>query len=55
MNQPTEDLKEESLVSHLIELRSRLIKAGSAVLVLFICLAPFADFVFSQILSLIHI
>lgn len=49
MNDQTEDLKEESLVSHLIELRSRLIKAGSAVLVLFICLAPFADFVFSQI------
>ena len=49
MNQPMEDLKEESLVSHLIELRSRLIKAGSAVLVLFVCLAPFADFVFSQI------
>ena len=49
MSQQTEDLKEESLVSHLIELRSRLIKAGRAVLVLFICLMPFADFIFSQI------
>ena len=49
MSQQTEDLREESLVSHLIELRSRLIKAGSVVLVLFICLAPFADFIFSQV------
>ena len=49
MSEESEDLKEESLVSHLIELRSRLLKAGSVVLILFICLAPFADFVFSQV------
>ena len=49
MSEESEDLKEESLVSHLIELRSRLLKAGSVVLILFICLAPFADLVFSQV------
>ena len=42
-----EELAEGTLVSHLVELRSRLIKAGLAVLIVFICLAPFAKQVFS--------
>ena len=42
-----EQLAEGTLVSHLVELRSRLIRALSAVLVIFICLAPFAKQVFA--------
>lgn len=37
---PTED----SFLSHLIELRSRLIRAALAVLLVFLCLAPWASF-----------
>ena len=44
-----EELQEETLLSHLIELRSRLLKAGSAVLLLFVILVPFADEVFNRI------
>ena len=44
-----EDLQEDTLLSHLIELRSRLLKAGSAVLVFFVVLAPFSDVVFKQV------
>ena len=44
-----EELQEETLLSHLIELRSRLLKAGSAVLLLFIVLIPFADEVFNRV------
>ena len=44
-----EELQEETLLSHLIELRSRLLKAGSAVLLLFVVLIPFADEVFNRI------
>ena len=46
---PEEELQEETLLSHLIELRSRLLKAGSAVLLLFIVLIPFADEVFNRV------
>ena len=44
-----EELKEETLLSHLIELRSRLLKAGASILVVFLVLAPFSDFIFSSI------
>ena len=44
-----EELKEETLLSHLIELRSRLLKAGASVLVVFLVLAPFSDFIFRSI------
>jgi len=46
---PKEELQEDTLLSHLIELRSRLLKAGSAVLLLFAALAPFSDVVFKQV------
>lgn len=46
---PEEELQEETLLSHLIELRSRLLKAGAAVLFLFIILVPFADEVFNRV------
>lgn len=42
-----EQLEEATLVSHLIELRSRLMKAFIAVLIVFVCLAPFAERVFA--------
>lgn len=41
-----EQLAEGTLVSHLLELRSRIMKALLAVLAVFICLAPFASRVF---------
>jgi len=41
-----EVLEETSLVSHLVELRGRLIKASVSVLVIFLCLVPFSDKVF---------
>ena len=44
-----EELQEETLLSQLIELRSRLLKAGSAVLLLFVVLIPFADEVFNRV------
>ena len=44
-----EELQEETLLSHLIELRSRLLKAGSAVLLVFVVLIPFADEVFNRV------
>ncbi len=44
-----EELQEATLVSHLIELRSRLMKAGGAVLAVFIVLVPFAETVFSLV------
>lgn len=42
-----EQLEEASLLSHLLELRSRLLKAFSAVLVIFVCLIPFAKQLFA--------
>ncbi len=44
-----EELKEETLLSHLIELRSRLLKMGVSILVVFLVLAPFSDFIFRSI------
>ncbi len=44
-----EELQEETLLSHLIELRSRLLKAGAVVLVFFVVLIPFADEVFNRV------
>jgi len=51
-DQPEEEeekLAEGTLVSHLVELRSRLMKAGLAVLVVFICLVPFANRIFALV------
>ncbi len=42
-----EQLEEATLVSHLIELRGRLMKAFGVVLAIFVCLAPFAEKVFA--------
>ena len=44
-----EHLPEASLMSHLLELRSRLLKAFAAVLVLFFCLVPFTSRVFEAV------
>jgi sec-independent protein translocase protein TatC len=44
-----DQLEEGSLISHLIELRSRLVKASISVLVIFICLVPFAQQIFSMV------
>lgn len=44
-----EELEESSLLSHLVELRSRLMKAACAVLAIFVGLVPFAGTVFSMV------
>lgn len=44
-----ERLEEATLLSHLVELRSRLLKATVAVLVIFFILAPFAPRIFSLV------
>lgn len=44
-----EPLAEGTLLSHLVELRTRLIRAAAAVLVIFIALVPFAEQVFTLI------
>ena len=44
-----ESLEEASLISHLIELRSRLVKASLTVLAVFICLVPFAQEIFTMV------
>ncbi len=36
----------DSFISHLVELRSRLVKASAAVVLLFVCLAPFASHIY---------
>lgn len=38
---------EGTLLSHLVELRTRLLRMVAAVIVIFICLAPFADWIFT--------
>ncbi len=45
----TEDLEEGTLLSHLIELRSRLIKMFAAVIGVFILLLPFANRIFEVV------
>jgi sec-independent protein translocase protein TatC len=44
-----EQLAEGTLISHLLELRSRVMKALGAVVVVFICLAPFASRIFELV------
>jgi len=44
-----EDLEEATLISHLVELRSRLLKASVAVLAVFVCLVPFAQEIFTAV------
>ena len=44
-----EDLAEGTLLSHLTELRSRLLKMVAAVLVVFACLLPFAKTIFEAV------
>ena len=44
-----EELEESSLLSHLVELRSRLMKAAAAVLVIFVGMVPFAQEVFTLV------
>lgn len=44
-----ETLAEGSLISHLVELRSRLMKAAAAILIIFICLVPFTQEIFTLI------
>ena len=46
---PEEPLEETSLISHLVELRSRLVKASVAVLIVFVCLVPFAQQIFTLV------
>ena len=43
----TEDLQEATLLSHLVELRSRLLKIAAAILVVFVLLLPFARDIFA--------
>ena len=45
--EPQEELQEATLLSHLVELRSRLLKIAAAVLVVFIALLPFARQIFA--------
>jgi len=45
----TEGQGEGSLLSHLVELRNRLLRMVVAVLVIFICLVPFADWIFTAV------
>ncbi|MCH7820531.1 MAG: twin-arginine translocase subunit TatC [Proteobacteria bacterium] len=47
---PEDDLAEGTLLSHLVELRSRLIKIAAAVILLFVALLPFSQRIF-QIVS----
>ncbi|MFL2546540.1 MAG: twin-arginine translocase subunit TatC [Candidatus Rariloculaceae bacterium] len=44
-----ETLAEGSLVSHLVELRNRLLRVAAAILVIFICLVPFSESIFTLI------
>lgn len=44
-----EQLAEGTLISHLVELRSRLVKATAAIIVLFIGLVPFAETIFTTV------
>lgn len=46
-SEPEEKLEEATLMSHLIELRDRLLRSVAAVLVVFLCLAPFAGRIFT--------
>lgn len=46
---------EDTFISHLIELRSRIVKAAAVVLVVFLCLMPFAAHIFDMLAApMIH-
>jgi sec-independent protein translocase protein TatC len=45
----SEELEEASLVSHLVDLRDRLLRASIAVLVIFLCLFPFSENIFTLV------
>ena len=47
--EPEEALEEGTLMSHLIELRTRLLRSVASVLVVFLCLAPFAGRIFTLV------
>ena len=44
-----EELEEASLISHLIELRDRLIRSTLAIVIIFICLFPFSENIFTLV------
>ena len=44
-----EVLEEASLISHLVELRARLVKACIAILICFLCLIPFSEQIFTLV------
>lgn len=46
-NEATEDLAEGTLISHLVELRQRLVYAIAAIFLVFVCLVPFAQEVYT--------
>ena len=46
---PEDDLAEGTLLSHLIELRSRLLKIAVSVVLVFVVLLPWADDIFSMV------
>ena len=48
-HEPEEQLAEGTLMSHLLELRSRLMKAVLAVIGVFLCLVPFTNNVFEYV------
>jgi sec-independent protein translocase protein TatC len=48
-DEPEEQLAEGTLMSHLLELRARLMKAVLAVIVVFLCLMPFMNRVFEYV------
>jgi len=48
-DQAAEQLEEGTLVSHLVELRTRLVRSALAIFVIFICLVPFAENLFTLV------
>ena len=44
-----EELQEGTLVSHLVELRNRLLKTSAAILGVFVCLVPFSEQIFTLV------
>jgi sec-independent protein translocase protein TatC len=48
-NAGSEKLSEGTLISHLVELRSRLLKSAAAILGIFVCLVPFAETIFTLV------
>lgn len=48
-DRPEEELEEATLISHLVELRSRVLKASLAILFVFLCLVPFAQEIFTAV------